>query len=190
MSTKRPFSPPRPSGLAAKHEDDVLTNQVAMMGGRISPKEFYVNKRVDAPPGQKFHGLLMQPSARTSVFGWNWGTAPATQEQGSLHGPLVLELEHGGDPPHITFWSIGPGVRPNIGGLPPGENMLLISQDTFAHMLPETTAGNTDPFPELPSAGTSIDIVTYDRMTDGSIMRQRVHAFVIPNSFMNALAEL
>ena len=81
-------------------------------------------------------------------------------------------------------------MRPNMGSLPPGRNLLLISQDTFAHILRESTVPNTDPCPEHTTIGTRILIVGLGRMPDGSLQHETVPAFVIPNIFAHALGEL
>ncbi len=183
---KRKVSPP--SRLSAKHDEDVLHNQVGLMGGPISPKEFYLSRNGNTPTTTELHGFLMQPSARTSAIAWQWGYAPTTVEQGSLRGPIWLPS--GDDLPIIRFWTNGRGVRPINGSLSPYENLLLISQDTFAHILRETSTILDDPFPDHTTAEMSIILAMYDTMADGSFHVQHIRAFVIPNIFAHALADL
>ncbi len=177
-----------PSRLPAKHDGEALHSEVGFMGGPISPNEFYVIKPANDPPLQKLHGFLVQPSARTSASSWHWGPAPTTVEHGSLLGPILRPSADA--PPIIRFWAYGPGVRPNSGSVSPGENLLVISQDTFVHIMSASIPAGARPFPELLKAGTSITISILDAEEDGSLKRQQFQAFVIPDIFAHALGDL
>ncbi len=174
-----------------KMPDKAFGNEVGFMGGPISPTEFYTTKSANSPPVEKLHGFLVQACGRSSACSWYWGSQPRTVGHGSLLGPLLLPSgDDGDDHPVCGFWTNGPDVRPNKGELRPGNNLLVISQDTFDHILRESTSENTDPFPEHTTIGTSIHISMLARMADRSLDVQHVQAFVIPNIFAHALANL
>ncbi len=178
------------------YDADFMPNQVVLLGGQIYPKEFYVamydaDFLPNAPRGHKFHGLIMKPALYAYVIAWKWGSQPSTVEQGRLcQGETSGRTASGDDLPIIRFWTHGPGVRPTVGTVPHGGNLLLISQDTFAHILLETSTILDDPFPDHTTAGMSIILAMYDTMADGSFHVQHMRAFVIPNIFAHALADL
>ena len=178
------------------YDADFMPNQVVLLGGQIYPKEFYVamydaDFLPNAPRGHKFHGFIMKPALYAYVIAWKWGSQPRTVEQGRLRqGGWSARTAIGDDLPIIRFWTNGRGVRPINGSLSPYENLLLISQDTFVHIMSASIPAGARPFPELLKAGTSITISILDAEEDGSLKRQQFQAFVIPDIFTHALGDL